>query len=114
MHRAWCWVMAVTILGVGAVQVRAADKKMVPEEGAVEVMLLLQPAVCKELNLSSDKRQKIQSFADGQWKKAQALGNLDEKERDRQFGQMTKENERFVSEVLSKDQKKRLDQILFQ
>jgi len=106
--------MAVTILGVGAVQVRAADKKMVPEEGAVEVMLLLQPSVCKELNLSPDKRQKIETFADGQWKKAQALANLDEQQRDQQFQSMTKENERFVGEVLSKDQKKRLDQIILQ
>lgn len=115
MHRAWCWGMAMAILAVGAVQVRAADKKkMVPEEGAVEIMLLLQPSVGKELNLAPDKLQKIKTFADGQWKKAQALANLDEKERDKRFQEMTKENERFVSEVLSKDQKKRLDQIEFQ
>lgn len=115
MHRALCWGIAMAILAVGTVQVRAADKKkMVPEEGAVEVMLLLQPSVVKELNLSQDKRQKIKSFADGQWTKAQALANLDEKERDKRFDEMTKENERFVSEVLSKDQKKRLDQIVLQ
>ena len=62
-----------------------AAGKMVPEEGAVEVMLLLQPDVCKELNLSQDKRDKIHNFASAQWQKAQTLADLDEKERDKKF-----------------------------
>ena len=113
MSRIWCWVLVATMVAVVAAPVQAANK-LVPEEGAVEVMLLLQPSVCQDLNLSPDKRQKIGSFADGQWKKAQALANLDEKERDKRFEEMTKENERLIGEVLSKDQKKRLDQILLQ
>jgi hypothetical protein len=115
MRRAWCWVVAAAVFAVGAVPVRAAEKgRMVPEEGALEVMLLLQPSVCKDLDLSADKRKKIENFADGQWKKAQALADLEEKERDKRFEDMTKENEKFVSEVLSPDQKKRLHQIILQ
>lgn len=113
MRRTLCWMAAGIVLSVCAAPTWAAHK-MVPEEGAVEVMLLLQPSVCKDLNLSADKRDKIGNFADAQWKKAQALANLDEKHRDERFKEMTKENERFISEVLSKDQKKRLDQILLQ
>jgi len=101
------------LLAVGAAPAQARGK-MVPEEEAVEVMLLLQPSVCKELNLSPDKRKKVEDFAEVQWKKAQALANLDEKERDQRFDEMTKENQRFLSEILSPDQKKRLDQIELQ
>jgi hypothetical protein len=91
-----------------------AAGKMVPEEGAVEVMLLLQPTVCKELNLSKEKHDEIYDFASAQWKKAETLGKVDEKERDKKFKEMTKENERFLEKTLTKDQKKRLDQILLQ
>lgn len=113
MRNTFCGMAAVAILAALAAPVSAANK-MVPEEGAVEVMLLLQPSVCQDLNLAQDKRDKIHQFAEGQWKKAQALANLDEKQRDARFKEMTKENERFIDEVLSKDQKKRLDQILLQ
>ncbi|MGH7136626.1 MAG: hypothetical protein ACREHD_12865 [Pirellulales bacterium] len=53
-------------------------------------------------------------FASGQWKKAQELSKLDEKARDREFMAMTKDNERFIAETLTKDQRKRLDEILLQ
>ena len=106
-------IVALSVILAWAAPVLAADK-MVPEEGAVEVMLLLQPSVCKELNLSQDKRDKINNFADAQWKKAQTLSELNEKERDKKFTDMTKENEKFLADILSKDQKKRLDQILLQ
>lgn len=92
---------------------RAADK-MVPEEGAVEVMLLLQPAVGEDLKLSKDERDKIHKFASAQWEKAEKVSTLGDKERDREFDEMTKDNERFIKETLTKDQQKRLDEILLQ
>lgn len=112
MQRILCSIAGVAFLAWTA-PVFAAGK-MVPEEGAVEVMLLLQPDVCKELDLSSEKCDKVESFASAQWKKAEALADLEEKERDKKFKDMTKENERFLEQTLSKDQKKRLDQILLQ
>ena len=113
MRKVICSVMVAVALVMLSGPVLAAGK-MVPEEGAVEVMLLLQPAVCKDLNLSQDKRDKIYNFASAQWKKAQTLSDLDEKERDKKFKDMTKENEKFLDDILSKDQKKRLNQILLQ
>lgn len=89
-------------------------EKMVPEEGATEVMLLLQPAVCQELKLSADERDKIHKFALAQWEKAQKVGKLDEKARDREFIAMTKDNERFIDETLTKNQRRRLNEILLQ
>jgi hypothetical protein len=105
--------LAATLITCWAASAPAADK-MVPEEGATEVMLLLQPAVCDDLKLSDDERDKIHKFASGQWKKAQELSKLDEKARDREFMSMTKDNERFIAETLTKDQQERLDEILLQ
>lgn len=112
MQRILCSIAGVAFLAWAA-PVFAAGK-LVPEEGAVEVMLLLQPDVCRELDLSDEKCDKVETFASAQWKKAQALADLDEKERDKKFKEMTKENERFLDQTLNKDQKKRLDQILLQ
>ncbi|HUY33493.1 MAG TPA: hypothetical protein VMV69_12150 [Pirellulales bacterium] len=107
---------ALTVLVPWTAPARAAEKevKLVPEEGAVEVMLLRQHSVRKELKLTDDEAEKIHKFTSQQWKKAQHVSALGEKERDRKFDEMTKENERFLEETLTKDQKKRLDQITLQ
>jgi hypothetical protein len=102
-----------TLVGVCAFPAPAADK-LVPEEGATEVMLLLQPAVCEDLKLTEDERDKIHKFASAQWEKAQKVHKLTEAGRDREYVAMTKENEKFVKETLTKEQKARLDQLLLQ
>ncbi|HVX15485.1 MAG TPA: hypothetical protein VHC22_30130 [Pirellulales bacterium] len=104
---------SITLVAACAVPTRAADK-MVPEEGATEVMLLLQPAVCEDLKLSEDERDKIHKFASTQWEKAQKVHKLAAAERDREYVAMTKENEQFVKKTLTKEQKSRLDQLLLQ
>jgi hypothetical protein len=104
---------SVMLFASWAAPAPAADK-MVPEEGATEVMLLLQPAVCDDLKLSQDERDKIHKFASGQWEKAQKVSKLGDKERDREFMGMTKDNERFLKATLTPDQRKRFDQILLQ
>jgi hypothetical protein len=91
-----------------------AEEKLVPEEGATEVMLLLQPLVCDDLKLAKDKREKIHEFALAQWKKAQTANDLDADARDREFTAMAKENERFLDETLTARQRKRLNEILLQ
>ncbi|HET6879348.1 MAG TPA: hypothetical protein VFI31_04305 [Pirellulales bacterium] len=91
----------------------AADK-LLPEEGATQVMLLLQPLVGDDLKLARDKREKIHEFAIAQWKKAQAVNELDHEERDRKFATMAKENQHFLDETLTAEQRKRLDEIALQ
>lgn len=113
MRRVTCSIAALTVVGAWAAPVFAAGK-LVPEEGATEVMLLLQPSVCKELKLSEDESDKIHKFASAQWEKAQKVSKLDEKTRDREFVEMTKDNERFIKETLTADQRERLDEILLQ
>jgi hypothetical protein len=108
--------MAMTILVPSAVIVLAADKeaKLVPEEGAVEVMLLRQASVRKELNLTADEAGKIHDFTSTQWKKAHEVSKLSEKDREKRFADMTKENERFLDATLEKEQRERLNQITLQ
>lgn len=110
----WCMSFLACMVVVAFASAGRAADKMVPEEGAVEVMLLLQPAVGEDLKLSKDERDKIHKFASGQWEKAQKVSKLGEQERDREFKEMTKDNERFIKETLTKDQQKRLDEILLQ
>lgn len=110
----WCLSFLACMVVVAFASAGRAADKMVPEEGAVEVMLLLQPAVCEDLKLSKDERDKIHQFASGQWEKAQKVSKLGDNERDREFDEMTKDNERFVKDTLTKDQQKRLDEILLQ
>ncbi|HVA46585.1 MAG TPA: hypothetical protein VNH11_09445 [Pirellulales bacterium] len=106
--------LASVMLFAAWVAAAPAADKLVPEEGATEVMLLLQPAVCDDLKLSKDERDKIHKFASAQWEKAQKVSKLGENERDREFKEMTKDNERFLKDTLTADQRKRFDQILLQ
>ena len=106
-------VCAFTILALSAVPLCAAEK-MVAEEGAVELVLLRQQSVHKELKLSKEEIDKIHTFGEEQWEKAQHAHVLGAAERDRKYAEMGKENEAFVKETLTKPQQKRLHQIVLQ
>ena len=65
---------------------QAADEKakLVPEEGAIELVLLRHKAVRDDLKLTHREARKIHEFTEEQWKKAQEAEELaDAKERDR-------------------------------
>ncbi|HEY3967709.1 MAG TPA: hypothetical protein VGM05_24320 [Planctomycetaceae bacterium] len=106
-------VCALTMLALGAAPLWAADK-MVAEEGAVEVLLLRQQTIQKELKLTPDEIEKIHDHGEMQWEKAQSAHVLGAAERNRKFAEMTRENEKFVKETLTKEQHKRLHQITLQ
>jgi hypothetical protein len=96
---------------------RAADDKPkpVPEQGAIELVLLRHKAVRDDLKLTRGDARKIHEFTEQQWKKEQeAEAIADEKERDRRYEEMTRDDERFLEEILKPEQKKRLDQITLQ
>ena len=99
----------------------AADKPaeparhgLVPEEGAVELMLLWQKSVREDMKLSDDESMKVREFVMQQWKKAKELENAGEADQDKGFTELTKENEKFLKETLSPEQTKRLEQIALQ
>ncbi|HEV3022758.1 MAG TPA: hypothetical protein VGX76_09825 [Pirellulales bacterium] len=116
MRRFFEMALALTVLVPWASAGRSADEnvKLVPEEGAVEVMLLRQPSVQKELKLTDDEAEKILAHANKQWKAAHEASKLDATARDKKFAEMTKENEQFLNATLETEQRKRLDQITLQ
>jgi hypothetical protein len=111
------WTLALIALIVWNVPTRAVGEgpKLVAEEGALQVALLRHKAVRDDLKLTHREARKIHEFTEKQWEKAQRVEELtDAQERDRKYEAMTKENERFLDEVLSGDQRKRLHQITLQ
>jgi Spy/CpxP family protein refolding chaperone len=94
----------------------AADSKdrPVPEAGAVQVVLLRHKSVCDELRLGEAQCKKVEAFAKKQWDKAKQVAEASEDEQNRRFQAMERENERFLDEMLSPAQHKRLDQITIQ
>jgi hypothetical protein len=109
------WVSAVVAVAVLASPARPADdEQMIAESGALEIVLLRQPAVQKELKLADTDTKKLHDFASGQWKKAREIHKLPAKDQDAKYDALTKENETFLSELLSKPQRMRLDQIAMQ
>ena len=105
---------ALTILVLFAVRPSLAAEKMVAEEGAVEVVLLRQQSVQKELKVTADEVEKIHTFGEEQWEKAQKANVLGAAEQSKKYAEMSKENEKFVRETLTKDQARRLHQITLQ
>jgi hypothetical protein len=118
MHscRIWTLTLVAAIAWCAPTRVAADEKsKMVPEEGAIQVVLLRHKAVREDLKLTPRDARKIHEFSEEQWKKSLRVEELpDEKERDLKYDEMTKENERFLDELLSGAQRKRLHQITLQ
>jgi Spy/CpxP family protein refolding chaperone len=92
----------------------AQQQRLVPEEGAVEIMLLRQESVQQDLKLTPTEAERIRVFASQQWKKAQEIDRLGADERRQRFTAMTRENEQFLGGVLQPEQRKRLNQIALQ
>jgi len=113
MRKLFGWTFALSILALGAA-VASAEDKLVPEEGAVEIMLLRQASVRDDLKLSHDEAQKIHNFTREQWEKAKEASKLPAAERDKKFAAMHDENHRFIDKTITKEQRKRLQEIELQ
>ncbi len=114
MHKLLSLAVGLSVLASGASFAHAAKNKMVPEEGAVDVYLLRQPSVQKELKLTQEQIDRIDKHCAAQWEKAKEASNLSESEADKKFAELTKENDKFVEQVLTKDQRKRHNEVVLQ
>lgn len=108
------WTLALVIVVASGTPARPADEKMVPGEGAIEVMLLRQKSVQEDLKLTSDEAKQIHAFTTKQHKKAEAIEQGSESDRGQKYHELTRENEKFVTEILEPAQLKRLHQIMLQ
>ena len=103
--------------GQAAQESAQLKSKLVPEEGAIRGSCCCRhKAVRDDLKLTHREARKIHEFTEAQWKKALEAEELsDAKERtDRRYEEMTKEDDKFLEEVLTPAQNKRLDQITLQ
>jgi hypothetical protein len=113
--RMWTLALAALIAWCVPTQAQNEQPKLVPEEGSIELVLLRHKAVRDDLKLTHREARKIHEFTEAQWNKAMDVEQMaDAKERDRKYEQMTKEDEKFLDEVLTVAQHKRLDQITLQ
>jgi Spy/CpxP family protein refolding chaperone len=105
-------ILVFGLLAVGGTSARSADpEKVVPREGAVQLMLLRQQSVQDDLKLTKEQADKIHTFADKQWAKAQEIHKTGGDKAKSEFEALGKANEKFISETLKPEQQKRLDQI---
>jgi DNA-binding TFAR19-related protein (PDSD5 family) len=66
------------------------------------------------LKLNEEAVEKIHKHCAMQWDKAKKAADLSEPERDKKFTELTKENDQFVEKTLTKEQRKRLHEIMLQ
>jgi hypothetical protein len=87
---------------------------MVPEEGAVHVMLLRQKCVREELKLTDDEAREVKEHNNRQWEKAQEIHKLTRDERHSRYEELSRETERFLDQVLEPSERQRLEEISLQ
>lgn len=105
-------ILALALAALGART--AFAEELVPEQGAIQLMLLRQKSVQDDLKLSSDEVQKIRGFSRAQWNRAKALASAPDPERKAKFGEMAAENHAFINKTLTQPQQQRLREIAYQ
>lgn len=106
--------IVVFVLGCAGVAFAADEHFMIPEEDTLELILLRQKSVRDELKLKDSVEEHVRKHAAQQWKKAKEVSSLNEKEQEKKFDAMAKENREFLRKHLTSQQLQRLDEIALQ
>src|SRR5258708_5506644 len=114
MHTLSKFALGLSLVAAWGTLASAPPLRPLPREGALEVVMLRQQSVQKELKLNEEAVDKIHKHCAQQWEKARKIADLSEPERDKKFTELTKENDQFVEKTLNKDQRKRLHEIMLQ
>lgn len=115
MIRLGLWAVAVlALIANPGLPADEKEKEMIAESGAMEIMLLRQKSVQQELKITDVNGKKIHDFASEQWKKAREIHKLPADQQTPKYDELTRENEKFLGNLLTPDQRKRLDQISLQ
>jgi hypothetical protein len=107
----WALVLAVSAIWVTAAVPAEVD---IPEGTTIQLLLLRQKSVQKELKLSSDTVKKILEFTNAESAAFQKALKLGEKEAQKKIDGLRKKNAKFLDDNLSEAQRKRLRQIAMQ
>jgi hypothetical protein len=114
MFSQWALVLTVPAICVGTSWAAEKEAQMVPEGTTIQLILLRQKSVRQDLGLAHDHTGKIFTFTAKQNDAAKEAVKLGQEERRQKFEALKQENEGFLKENLSPEQRKRLDQITLQ
>jgi len=106
------WVAAA--LTAGNFLAEETKEKILPEGTTIQLLLLRQKSVQKELKLPPNVIKTIYEFTNKQSAAFQAALKLEKDEQTKKIDQLAKENQKFLDDTLKEEQHKRLVQITFQ
>jgi hypothetical protein len=107
------WVLVLAIPALLAAADQPAEQ-LVPEGTTIRLILLRQRSVQEELKIDQELAKKIIEFTNKEYEAWQQALKLSDQEREQRLNQLQQENERFLGDNLTADQRKRLDQITMQ
>jgi hypothetical protein len=107
------WAVILLVGAVFAATVRA-EEEGVPHGTTIKLLLLRQKSVQKELGLTPETAQKITAFTNAQGEAARKALEQAGEARKQEFEKLAKQNEQFLTDNLTAQQGKRLDQIAMQ
>jgi hypothetical protein len=111
IFRRWTPVLAASSVAAAPA---LRGKKIAPEGTTVQLLLLRQKSVQEELKLGPELIRKIDEFTNKESEAYQKVITLSTEERQREFAELEKENERFLADTLTAGQRQRFEQITFQ
>jgi Spy/CpxP family protein refolding chaperone len=94
--------------------VALADAPAKFSPGFFGAALLKQESVRKELKLSEDQSRKVEDLSQAMQKKLKETSDLALEERSKKFKELAQENDKALGDILTPEQEKRLQQIIYQ
>src|SRR5258708_35228555 len=101
MYSSWKVAVPLAIVVIWGSSANSAEHPfMLPAEDTVEIMLLRQKSVTDDLKVGKDVIDRVHQYAMAQWKKAQEVDKLSEKEQTARFDAMARENQQVLDKNL--------------
>jgi hypothetical protein len=113
MHAFWRWILVLTVPALWVAAALPAEP-VVPNETTVELILLREKSVQKELKISPELSKKIMEFTNKEYEAFQKAQQLSMAEREKRLMELERANKKFLADNLSAGQRKRLRQIAIQ
>ncbi len=115
MHAFWRWILVLTVPALWvAAALPAEPEPAPPNETTIQLILLREKSVQKELKISPELSKKIMDFTNKEYEAFQKAQQLSMAEREKKLMELERTNRKFLADNLSAGQRKRLRQIAVQ
>jgi hypothetical protein len=111
IFRRWTPVLPAAAMAVAPA---LRGKQIAPEGTTVQLLLLRQKSVQQELKLGPELSKKIDDFTNKESDAYRKVITLSTEERQTKFGELEKENLKFLEDTLTTGQRQRFEQITLQ